>query len=237
MNLQKFGYCECCKSETKFLAEKEDLREYYLCVKCGCVPRERALMRVLNDHFDDISSIIIHESSPSERGGSILLKAECKNYVSSHYWEDPNYREAPHLNVNLEAQSLASNSFDLVVLQDVFEHLVNPWNAAKEICRTLKNGGYIIQTVPLINGFSPTQQWAKKNDSGSIEWIYEPDYHGNPIDPEGSPVFWHFGYDLASKIDNWANFNSIIISNQLPDYGIEGRLCEVIVSRKITKDE
>jgi SAM-dependent methyltransferase len=228
-----FGYCECCDEFTKFHSDTLHLRGGYKCVKCKCVPRERALMRVLNSLFKDLSNIHIHESSPAVRGASIRLRKICTNYVSSHYWKDCDYVEEPHLNINLEEQNFSDELFDLVVTQDVFEHLPNPSAAASEIYRTLKPGGFFVQTVPLVNGFKKSQRWAKLNDNGEIEWFFEPDYHGNPIDTEGgSPVFWHYGYDLASDIDKWADFNSIIVLNQLVDFGIEGPLCEVIVSQK-----
>ena len=228
-----FGYCECCEDYTKFHSDTANLRGGYQCVKCKCVPRERALMKVINSIYSDLSNIHIHESSPAARGASLTLRKKCSNYLSSHYWKDPNYTREPHLNINLEEQNFSDELFDLVITQDVFEHLPNPTAAALEIHRTLKPGGFFIQTVPLVNGFNNTQRWAKLNDDGEIEWFFKPDYHGNPIDPEGgSPVFWHYGYDLASKLDAWAGFTSIIVSNQFVDFGIEGPLCEVIVSHK-----
>ncbi len=54
-------------------------------------------------------------------------------------------------NENLEAQTFNDSEFDIVITQDVFEHLENPEKAAKEIARTLKKGGFHIFTVPLIN--------------------------------------------------------------------------------------
>lgn len=228
----EYGFCQCCSLYTKFVSNHEWLRDHYICEKCGCIPRERAIMKVINDWIKNIHLIDIHESSPSPRGASLRLKKISKNYISSHYWREEKYFESPHININLEKQNFEDSKFDLVVTQDVFEHLPDPKTAAQEIFRTLKPGGYFIQTVPLVNGFETTQKWASLGNNGEIEWHFEPDYHGNPIDPKGSPVFWHYGYDLASAIDKWAGFNSIIISNHLPEYGIEGALCEVILSKK-----
>ena len=228
-----YGYCLCCKSHTEFSSSEQWLRDHYICEKCGSIPRERALMKVISDVSPDFQKKKIHESSPCGRGASLRLMNECEQYISSHYWADEDYCEEPHLNINLEDQKLGSESFDLVVTQDVFEHLPNPIAASREIFRTLKPGGFLIQTVPLVNRFNETQQWAKLNSDNDIEWLYEPDIHGNPIDPEnGSPVFWHYGYDFVSNIDKWAGFKSIIILNQIERFGIEGELCEVIVSQK-----
>lgn len=228
----EYGFCECCGTNTKFSSEQEYLREHYLCGNCGCVPRERAIMHVINNCISDWPNKAIHESSPGARGASIKLRNDCDMYISSHYWADETYREEPHININLEKQKFDDEQFDLVVTQDVFEHIPNPERAAQEIYRTLKPGGFLIQTVPLVNQFRPTQQWACIDGQGEIRWFYEPDYHGNPIGDGRSPVFWHFGYDLASSLDKWAGFNSVIMAKQSRELGIEGPLCEVIISRR-----
>ena len=85
--------------------------------------------------------------------------------------------------------------------------------------------------MPLVNKYNPTQQWAEIVD-GKVNFFYEPDYHGNPIDPEGSPVFWHYGYDLAGKLFEWAGFETTIINNVIPDLGLEADLLEVIICKK-----
>ena len=231
------GYCYCCSKEVQFSSAESSLRDHYFCGNCGCIPRERALMKVISEVMPDFSQKAVHESSPAERGASIRLRSECEFYTSSHYWPDENYCEPPHLNINLQDQTIADGSFDLVVTQDVFEHLPNPKAASKEIFRTLKPGGFFIQTVPLVNGYRETQQWAKLNEAGELEWIYQPEFHGNPIDCKGgSPVFWHYGFDLAGNIDRWAGFKTIIISSQIERFGIEGRLCEVLVSQRPSHD-
>jgi hypothetical protein len=70
---------------------------------------------------------------------------------------------------------------------------------------------------------------------GSLNFIYEPDYHGNPIDPKGSPVFWHYGYDIASYFIKWSGMETIIVNNIIPDLGIEAELLEVVICKKMTK--
>ena len=42
---------------------------------------------------------------------------------------------------NLEELTFDDNTFDLVITQDVLEHVLNPGKAFKEICRVLKPGG------------------------------------------------------------------------------------------------
>ena len=46
----------------------------------------------------------------------------------------------------------------------------------------------------------PTERRASRAADGSVRHHAEPEYHGNPVDPQGSLVTWHFGYDLAARI-------------------------------------
>ncbi|MGC1507642.1 class I SAM-dependent methyltransferase [Ketobacter sp.] len=226
------GFCDCCKSEVTFESSQVWLRDYYLCKNCGCIPRERHLAYVIDQCVPNWEELVIHESSPVSRGVSKLLRDKCPNYIASQFWPKDKRSEINGVhNIDLESQSFASESFDLVVTQDVFEHLPRPDLAAKEIYRTLKAGGYFISTIPLVNKFSSTDRWANLVD-GEVQFVGEPEFHGNPIDPKGSPVFWHYGYDLANELSRWAGFISMIVSNVIPGRGLEAEFNEVVVCRK-----
>lgn len=227
------GSCPCCDSDTTFISEKSWLRDNYRCVKCNCIPRERGLSYVIEQILPNWKNLVIHESSPGNRGTSLKLQKNCKNYISSHYY--PNSKEEyvdGYKNIDLHKQNFEDEVFDLVVTQDVFEHLPYPEKAIKEIARTLKKGGYFISTIPLVKKFNPTVKWAELVD-GDVKFFYEPDYHGNPIDPKGSPVFWHYGYDIASRFIEWSGMETIIVNNIIPELGIEAEFLEIVVCRKL----
>jgi hypothetical protein len=57
-----------------------------------------------------------------------------------------------------------------------------------------------ILTVPIENRFDPTVRWAELDKNGNVNFLHQPEYHGNPVDKNGSPVFWHYGYDIAERI-------------------------------------
>jgi len=48
---------------------------------------------------------------------------------------------------------LPENYFDVIICGDVLEHLVNPWNTMKKICKYLKEDGIIITSVPNIREY------------------------------------------------------------------------------------
>lgn len=227
------GYCECCDKNVKFKAYDKRLRDYYICDSCWCIPRERALMYIIEQILPNWKDLSVHESSPATRGASEKLRKNCKNYIASQYYPNSNEKVLHGFkNIDLHKQDFEDESFDLVVTQDVFEHLPYPELAIKEIARTLKKGGYFISTIPLVNKFNPTQQWAELVN-GEVRFFYEPDYHGNPIDPKGSPVFWHYGYDIASRFIEWSAMETIIVNNVIPKLCIEAELLEVVICRKL----
>lgn len=226
------GFCPCCDHHVKFISKHQWLRDYYLCSNCHSIPRERALMYVIEEVLPNYKNLTIHESSPGQRGASVKLRQNCSNYIASHYFPDSklDYVDG-YKNIDIQNQNFDDEMFDLVVTQDVFEHLPDPEKAIKEIYRTLKPGGYFISTIPLVNKFSPTEQWAVL-ENGKVKFLHEPEYHGNPINEDGSPVFFHYGYDIAHSFDEWTNMQTIMIKIEKPEYGIEAEYIEVIVSQK-----
>lgn len=72
--------------------------------------------------------------------------------------------------------------FNLVITQNVMEHIYCPEKAFKEIARTLKPGGAYIFTVPLINKHKKSEVWPTLGNNGEPLFLKTPEYHGNPVD-------------------------------------------------------
>lgn len=121
-----------------------------------------------------------------------------------------------------------------MVTQDVMEHVFDIDRAFCEIARTLKPGGYHIFTTPLVAKGRPTLQRAARRPDGSIEYLAEPEYHGNPVDPGGSLVTWHYGYDLAARVLQTSGLPTLIVQLDRLDLGIRAEYIEVMVSTKPT---
>lgn len=228
------GICPCCCKETTFFARDTCLREYFYCLKCGCIPRERAITVTLMKLVPNYADLSIHESSPMKRGLSVLLKENCKKYTETQFY--PNiplgqFHEG-FRNENLEQQTFDDASFDLVITQDVFEHIYNPEKAFAEIARTLKPGGMHIFTIPFENNHKPSQKWAYQGTDGKPIFLNEPEWHGNPIDESGSPVTMHWGYDIVDFIKQASGMETQIIKMSDLSQGIFGDSVEVCVSIK-----
>jgi SAM-dependent methyltransferase len=95
----------------------------------------------------------IHESSPGGQS-SDKIKQECKRYTGSQFFSDVPRGQSKdgQRSEDLEALTFPDESFDLVITQDVFEHVLRPAKAFAEIARTLKPGGAHVYTVPYYRG-------------------------------------------------------------------------------------
>lgn len=120
--------------------------------------------------------------------------------------------------------------FDIVITQDIFEHIFNPELAFKEIHRTLKPGGMHIFTMPWY--YEKQTQVRAKLQGNSIIHLLEPDYHLNPIDNSGSLVVTDWGDDLCDFIYEYTKMSTTVIRLNSRRLGIDGKFLEVFVSRK-----
>lgn len=229
------GYCHCCESETQFKSYHQWLRDHFRCTNCGSIPRQRALLKVLEDKFPDWRHLVIHESSPDIGGASERLRKKCAMYSSSHYFPDQPLGKTinGYRNENLESLTIEDESIDIFISQDVMEHVYDANQAFSEISRVLRPGGAHIFTVPIINKHKKTKVWATKKADGTPSFLHTPEYHGNPIDPKGSPVTMHWGYDIVSHIREASGMDTEIIHIDDLNLGIRAEYIEVLITTKL----
>jgi glycosyltransferase involved in cell wall biosynthesis len=235
--LRREGWCPICEKERVFVARQHWLRDHYLCEGCGSIPRERAIMNVIQTYYPKWRDLHIHESSPGNRGASVKMREQCKKYIATQYDLELKFGKTHPKNgyrsEDLGKQTFADNIFDLVVTQDVMEHVFNPENVFREIHRTLKNGGAHIFTTPIVRKESPSLCRAEILPGGSVRNIYPPEYHGNPLSKEGSLVTWHWGNDIKEIATNATGSKVEIVACHDIKMGIEGEYLDVIVHQKI----
>ena len=229
------GHCPCCDLDTVFVSKHQWLRDHFQCTNCWCIPRERAFMVTIEKYYPNWRELSIHESSPINKGASMKLKNGCPNYTISQYFPNDSFGNMVNgfRNEDLEAQTFAEETFDLVITQDVMGHIYDPAKAFKEIARTLKKGGAHIFTVPIINRFQPSEVWATKGPDGEPVFLKEPEWHGNPVDAKGSPVTMHWGFDIVDFIKEHSKLNTSIEYIDDLSKGIRAEFREVFVSKKI----
>ena len=105
----------------------------------------------------------------------------------------------PIVHQDLMALTLPSKSFDIVTTNEVLEHVPDLDAALREIVRVLKPGGWHIGTHPF--HFTRTLgDLRSRLVDGRIEYLKEPEYHGNPVDPAGgSLVFETPAWDIIER--------------------------------------
>lgn len=147
------GYCPVCEADVTFRAYGDWYRDQLLCLSCEghSIPRERSLMAVLSSERPNWRNLAIHESSPSPRAVSAKLARECRNYLASQLFSDVplgDIKDGVHCQ-DLERQTFPDGCFDVVISQDVMEHVFDLTAAHREIWRTLMPGGLHIFTTPV----------------------------------------------------------------------------------------
>jgi len=73
-------------------------------------------------------------------------------------------------------------------------------------------------------------------DDGEIEFLCEPEYHGNPIDVKGSIVTMDWGYDICEFIYKASGLFTTIFYIDNIELGIRAEYIEVLISKKTEYD-
>lgn len=148
---KKNGFDPTTSAWTEFSSNNGWFRDFYVSGNGGSQPRERALAFVLANMFPHWSVVDrIHESSPDYHGLSSALRNKMKShYFGSQYSPIHSCGEIlprqGDIAINLEEQGcLKDESIDIVISQDVLEHIYDANLVFKEINRTLQPGGMCI---------------------------------------------------------------------------------------------
>lgn len=132
---------------------------------------------------------------------------DLSNVIKSEYFDDVKRGEykGKIRSENLQALTFEDNSLDIVVVLDVFEHVVEPMEAFSEVRRALKTDGVAIITVPIDNRIKKTTKWASVVNE-EIVYMRGPAYHSDRLREEGALVFTEFGMDIVNNL-NAAGYN------------------------------
>ena len=236
---QHKGHCPACDKDVTFQADGPQFRGTLKCSACKSVPRTRAFMHVIETMFANWRDLTIHEGSPGWDMVSQRLVRDCKSYTASQFvlgaqsgTVQTTRMPCKTLQVeDLERQTFKDESFDLVLTQDVFEHVFRPDLAIREIARTLKPGGATVMTVPIVRRHRPSRRRARLND-GEVIHLEPPEYHANPVSSDGSLVTVDWGFDIVSYFQFHSGLSFMMLQIDNIDLGIRAELNEVLVGFK-----
>lgn len=204
------GYCTVCGNSTFFSKAGNNLRETYKCKICGSISRNRHLAKVLCHVFGISESCSLQKlrtSFPQLRlyeaqatGAIHDSLTELKGYVCSEFFPNIPCGVLSGSGIrceDLQRLSFEDNSFDIVITQDVLEHVRNPELAWKEIHRVLKPLGYHIFTIPYSKDRTTVRrvELVGGNDAFVLPQVFHSDGVGDGL------VYMDFGYDLLEHLD------------------------------------
>jgi SAM-dependent methyltransferase len=93
-------------------------------------------------------------------------------------------------------------SADIVLVEQVFEHVKNPWRAAENINRILKPNGYLLVTTPFflkVHG-APVDYW-RWTQSGLCVMLEECGFHIETVNSWGNRDC------VSANFDQWADYH------------------------------
>lgn len=224
------GYCHCCRAATTFTIWGDWLRDTYRCDVCGSSPRQRHLNLILDQHFPQWPSSLIHESSPS----NAFLSKWAANYSFSQYFPDVESGDT-HDGVrceNIEALSFPDACFDLFITQDVMEHVFHPEVAFAEVMRVIKPGGAHVFTAPKHKGINKSYRRAELHGDTVVHLLPET-YHGNPVGDGKALVTYDYGDDFEALASRWGGYPVTTYITRDRGLGLDGEYLELFVMRKI----
>ena len=208
------GYCQICDRRSKFKVTYEfgyelqgifvpNWREHLKCHHCQLNNRMRASLHLLDSLLEakPSSSIYIteHHSPIYYR-----LRDRFAEVEGSEFLRDgtaPGKTNAKGFrHENLTRLSFEDERFDVVMSFDVLEHVPDYREGLRECLRVLRPGGALLFSVPFRTDSEPHLVRAQLREDGSIEHLMEPEYHGDPLDPEGCLAFYQFGWELLPEL-------------------------------------
>lgn len=237
------GYCNICNVPANFqvfggalFGNTPNLREGMVCSNCGLSNRQRLVMGVAQNIWCQPDVVLLLQ----ERF-TTLYQALARRYPKLDFCEYLG-RDVPRGNMgnvhgvrirNEDATALtfADESFDGVVHNDVLEHIPHFRRALREWYRVLKQNGTLLFTCPFFARRSEHLIRAKVDESGHIEYLEPPEWHGDPLNDQGILAYYHFGWRLLDDLES-SGFANVAVgiayepllgltTNRFPDdYGL-----------------
>ena len=245
------GFCSISGTNTEFTISSDNLREDVVATSSSSINRHRQLVCTLSMAlFGHPNATLGSIANHIWMGNMRVYMAEANSVLSNFFanrlgpdsfvcseYFGPDRRSGEVisgiLHQDLQRPSFDDASFDVVITNDVFEHIPDAIAAEKEVMRILKPGGVYCFTVPFLPESEHDQVLAELKPDGKIQYLAEPQYHSDPIRPaEGILVYRLFSFnDLKRRFESLGHdFKSYRFWSQR--VGILGNDCYAHVVRK-----
>jgi SAM-dependent methyltransferase len=122
--------------------------------------------------------------------------------ISGNKWENAGFKKYksifyPDIDI---CKDVLAEKFDLIIAEQVFEHLIYPYRAAKNIFSMLKDGGYLLITTPfLIRNHPEPNDCTRWTENGMRYFLEESGFNIDKIE-SGS---WGNRECVIANLDSW----------------------------------
>ncbi|NJM21938.1 MAG: class I SAM-dependent methyltransferase [Richelia sp. SL_2_1] len=233
LGYHQLGKCNICGSSTIFICiDVNTVRNNMYCPICKSSSRKRHVAKLLIDKLNPKISSLAEVSSNQQLNNLSIYNADVndafdkilhnlKSYCCSSYIPDVQPGTEIQEKVfcqDIENLTFADENFDIVITEDVFEHIRNYKKAFQEVYRVLKKGGYHIFTVPC---FFDKPTLVRVDTSGKEDiHLLPPEYHGDKI--RGKILAYRtFGIDIFELLEKMGFQTTVDFSNYVDKrYGI-----------------
>jgi len=209
------GFCIPCNKNSSFIIDMRsggkyinekwipNWRERLECEQCHMNNRQRLIAALIKQELDlseDKNIYLMEQVTPIYAWAMSTFQQH--NITGSEYLGHE-YEGGAEINgirhEDVENLSFSDNSLDLIISNDVFEHIPNIETALAECSRVLKNDGMMLATIPF---HSANEQSITRASivNGELTHILPAMYHGNPVSSDGSLVFTDFGWDILNTV-------------------------------------
>jgi hypothetical protein len=200
----------------------------------GVISRQRAVLLVLRQLVEqgllppwpEQRAYISEAVTPFAR----RLQQELPRLRCSEYLPEPDHwlrGQVPHR--DLRRIGLPPATFHTVICNEVLEHVEELVPSLRGMAEVLSLGGHLIATVPFLYG----QQehvvkaiWRGENETPEV--IGEPDYHGNPVNDQGSLVYRYPGWQLLDDLREAGFRDAAMHAISSTAYGVLGEELPIV---------
>ncbi len=211
IGFHKTGRCTICGNIFLFYAfDSNNPKEMLMCFTCRSVSRQRLLARHLLNlqglgNTDSIKAATLDLShlkvlDSAGKGSLSRFAGNSNNWVKGYFSTDRSQPAPEGLTfVDLQHIDFPDNHFDVVISEDVLEHIPEPKKALAEISRVLRPGGFHLFTIPY-NNSQKTFTRAEIIDGELIQHAPSA-YHWDPESASKCFVFTDFGENLSDWVE------------------------------------
>ncbi len=225
------GYCVGCQAVSRFdyrnISQTDpNWRESLACERCCLINRWRASLHLFQCLSRPEGSVYLTEqttelfrrieaSVPLAIGSEFVSPSTPAGQICDWRGRELRHEDVTRLSFD-DASQAAVLSFDVI------EHVPDYRAAVREFVRVLQPGGLLLLTAPFSMQMAETTRRARLTESGEIEHLLPPQYHGDPLSSDGVLCFQDFGWDLLDEFRAAGLDDVQVISCCSPAFGYLG---------------